>query len=95
MLLLLLLSVLQVIAYAMGRGPLAMSHCSWTQNLLQFGVVLSTPIIPRDGESRRAAAASCCNFVAHHPIIGGGTLCGISRLHERHAAVATRLSTLH
>jgi hypothetical protein len=48
--LLLLLPLPQVIAFAMGRGPLAMSHCTWTQNLLQFGVVLSTPVIPRDGE---------------------------------------------
>lgn len=42
--------LLQVAAYAMGRGPLSMQRCSWTQNLLQFGVVLSLPVIPKDGE---------------------------------------------
>lgn len=40
----------QVAAFAMGRGPLAMQQCKWTQNLLQFGAVLSLPVIPRDGE---------------------------------------------
>lgn len=28
-----------------------MSQFSWTQNLLQFGVVLSLPVIPKDGET--------------------------------------------
>jgi hypothetical protein len=27
-----------------------MSQCTWTQNLLQFGVVLALPVIPTDGE---------------------------------------------
>lgn len=40
----------QVAAFAMGRGPLAMSQFSWARNLLQFGVVLSLPVIPKDGE---------------------------------------------
>lgn len=27
-----------------------MSQFSWARNLLQFGVVLSLPVIPKDGE---------------------------------------------
>jgi hypothetical protein len=56
-----LLLLVQVAAFAMGRGPLAMSHCTWTQNLLQFGVVLSLPVIPKDGEEHDSCAAPSCS----------------------------------
>lgn len=26
-----------------------MEQCGWAQNLLQFGVVLALPVIPKDG----------------------------------------------
>jgi hypothetical protein len=54
----------------MGRGPLAMSQCAWTQNLLQFGVVLALPVIPTDGGYSSALAEpmrmqSVCAALVH------------------------------
>jgi hypothetical protein len=40
---------MQVAAFAMGRGPLALPNCPWLQELHRFGVVLSFPVIPTAG----------------------------------------------
>lgn len=53
-------SAVQVAAFAMGRGPLAMEQCGWAQNLLQFGVVLALPVIPKDGRFKRRSRGTWC-----------------------------------
>eukprot|EP00879_Flechtneria_rotunda_P005117 GHRR01005399.1.p1 GENE.GHRR01005399.1~~GHRR01005399.1.p1 ORF type:complete len:454 (+),score=149.12 GHRR01005399.1:1151-2512(+) len=40
-------ALLQVAAFGIGRGPLALPDCPWLDNLAKFGAVLSMPIIPR------------------------------------------------
>jgi hypothetical protein len=44
---------LQVAAFAMGRGPLALPNCPWLEELPRFGAVLSFPVIPKAGKRCR------------------------------------------
>jgi hypothetical protein len=56
------LRALQVAAFAMGRGPLALPNCPWLEELPRFGAVLSFPVIPKAGRTCKSQPVCSCQW---------------------------------